>query len=57
MNLKSTVTSAKKDTTSLRCTIPEGIAAFLELKNYDKLEWTMEVTKGKRLVTLRKAKQ
>ena len=56
MNLKSTVTSAKKDTTSLRCTIPEGIAAFLELKNHDKLEWTMKVIKGKRQVTLRKSK-
>jgi len=42
VSLESTATSARPKTRSLRATIPEGIVAFLELKNGDKIEWKMQ---------------
>lgn len=57
MSLESTATSARPETKSLRATIPEGIVAYLELENGDKLEWKMEAVNGKRIATVRKAKK
>jgi hypothetical protein len=57
MSLESTATSARPETKSLRATIPEGIVAYLELKNSDKLEWKMDMVKGKRVVIVSKGKK
>jgi hypothetical protein len=54
MSLKSTVGIAKTGTTSLRATVPEGIVAFLELKEGDKLEWKMEIVENKRVAIVKK---
>ncbi|MCL5948850.1 MAG: AbrB family transcriptional regulator [Candidatus Bathyarchaeota archaeon] len=54
MSLKSTVGIAKTGSTSLRATVPEGIVAFLELKESDKLEWKMEIINGERVAIVRK---
>lgn len=54
MSLKSTVGIAKTGSTSLRATVPEGIVAFLELKESDKLEWKMEIIDGERVAVVRK---
>lgn len=55
MSLESTVGLARPNTKSLRATIPEGIVAFLELTERDKLEWRMEITKeGTRFAVVRK---
>lgn len=56
MSLYSTLSSARTGTTSLRATIPEGIVAFLGVKEGDKLDWKMEVTKdGERIVIVIKS--
>lgn len=55
MSLSSTVGVAKLGTKSLRATVPEGIAEFLDLQAGDKLEWTMEIEKGKKIAKIRKA--
>jgi len=58
MSLQSTLASARTGSPSLRATIPEGIVAFLNVKEGDKLDWTMEVARdGKRIVIVRKAKE
>ena len=55
MNLQSTLSTARTGTTSLRATIPEGIVAFLEVTEGDKLDWKMEVMKdGERVVVVTK---
>lgn len=55
MNLQSTLSTARTGTTSLRATIPEGIVAFLEVNDGDKLDWKMEVLKdGERVVVVTK---
>jgi len=55
MNLQSTLSTARTGTTSLRATIPEGIVAFLEVTDGDKLDWKMEVLKdGERVVVVTK---
>jgi len=56
MSLESTAASARKDTRSLRATIPEGIVAYLELQEGDKLEWKMDMEKNDRIVIVRKKK-
>jgi hypothetical protein len=57
MSLQSTLSTARTGTSSLRATIPTGIVAFLGLKEGDKLDWQMEVTKDrKRVVIVQKAK-
>lgn len=56
MSLKSTVSIAKTGSISLRATIPEGIVAFLNLRESDKLEWKMEIIDGERAVIIRKVK-
>lgn len=56
MILQSTLSVARTGTTSLRATIPEGIVAFLEVKDGDRLDWKMEVAKdGRRIVIVTKA--
>jgi bifunctional DNA-binding transcriptional regulator/antitoxin component of YhaV-PrlF toxin-antitoxin module len=56
MSLQSTVGIARTGAKSLRATVPEGIVAFLELSEGDKLEWRMDVRDGERLVIVRKAR-
>jgi len=49
MTLESTVGIAKIGTKSLRATVPEGIVAFLSIKEGDKLEWKMDIQDNKRI--------
>jgi len=56
MSLQSTVGIARTGAKSLRATVPEGIVAFLELNEGDKLEWRMDVQNNERAVIVRKAK-
>lgn len=44
---------AKKGTSSLRTTIPEGIVEYLKLEAGNKLQWNMEIKNGTRYVELR----
>jgi hypothetical protein len=37
--------------------VPEGIVAFLELTEADRLEWRMEIVEGVRVVVVRKSKK
>jgi hypothetical protein len=57
MSLQSTVGIAKIGTKSLRATVPEGIVAFLELSEGDKLEWKMDIDPNtrERCAVVRKA--
>ncbi|KFM19611.1 hypothetical protein AAA799P11_00600 [Marine Group I thaumarchaeote SCGC AAA799-P11] len=57
MSLESSVASARKESKSLRATIPEGIVAYLDLKATDKLEWKMDTIKGKRVAIIRGVKK
>lgn len=57
MSLQSTVGIARTGAKSLRATVPEGIVAFLELSEGDKLAWRMDVQNGERIVIVRKAQQ
>jgi antitoxin component of MazEF toxin-antitoxin module len=56
MSLQSTVGIARTGAKSLRATVPEGIVAFLELNEGDKLDWRMDVQNNERIVIVRKAK-
>jgi hypothetical protein len=56
MSLQSTVGIARTGAKSLRATVPEGIVAFLELNEGDKLEWRMDIQSGERTAIVRKAK-
>lgn len=56
MSLQSTVGIARTGAKSLRATVPEGIVAFLELTEGDKLEWRMDIQNGERITIVRKAK-
>jgi hypothetical protein len=56
MSLKSKTTAARPGSTSLRATVPEGIVAFLDLKESDKLEWKMEIINDERVAIIRKLK-
>ncbi|HET7345195.1 MAG TPA: hypothetical protein VFJ05_04925 [Nitrososphaeraceae archaeon] len=47
--------SAKKGTKSLKTTIPEGIAEFLELDDKDELEWKMQIQNENRIAVVRKS--
>jgi hypothetical protein len=51
------LTSARPGTASLRATVPEGIVAFLDLKEGEKLDWRMVIIDGERVVTVRKLKR
>jgi bifunctional DNA-binding transcriptional regulator/antitoxin component of YhaV-PrlF toxin-antitoxin module len=52
--LLTRITSAKKGTKSLKTTIPEGIAEFLELSDKDQLEWKMQFQDEQRIVLVKK---
>jgi hypothetical protein len=54
--LKSKTSIARPKSKSLRATIPEGIAEFLELKPGDTLEWSMENAGNERIATVKKSK-
>ena len=56
MSLVTTVGVAKIGTKSLRATIPEGIVAFLELQDGDKLDWRMDFVNSEKVVHVRKSK-
>ena len=57
MTLKSKLTEARPGSPSLRATVPEGIVAFLELTESDRLEWKMEIIDGERVAIVRKQKE
>jgi hypothetical protein len=58
MSLESTVSIAKVGTKSLRATVPEGIVAFLDIKEGDKLQWKMDIQKNsERVVIVTKKKK
>ncbi len=54
MGLITRVASAKKGTKSLKTTIPEGIAEFLELSDKDELEWKMNTSGNERTTIVSK---
>lgn len=55
MSLQSALSGARTGSASLRATIPEGIVAFLGVKEGDKLDWKMEIAKdGERIVVVKK---
>ena len=54
MSLKSKMSVARPGSTSLRATVPEGIVAFLNLKEGDKLEWKMEIINNNRVAIVKK---
>jgi bifunctional DNA-binding transcriptional regulator/antitoxin component of YhaV-PrlF toxin-antitoxin module len=54
LSLKTKVSVARPGSPSLRATIPEGIVAFLNLKEGDKLEWKMEMIEDKRVAIVEK---
>jgi hypothetical protein len=56
MSLKSKASTARPGSTSLRATIPEGIVAFLNLNEGDKLDWKMEIIDNERVAVVKKAK-
>jgi len=53
-DLLSTMSIARTGAKSLRATVPEGIVAFLQLVEGDKLAWRMDVQNGERIVIVRK---
>jgi|WetSurMetagenome_2_1015567.scaffolds.fasta_scaffold617129_2 hypothetical protein len=54
MGLRSKISVARPGSPSLRATIPEGIVAFLGVKEGDKVDWEMQVSGEKRSVTVTK---
>jgi bifunctional DNA-binding transcriptional regulator/antitoxin component of YhaV-PrlF toxin-antitoxin module len=54
MSLKSKVSIARPGSPSLRATIPEGIVAFMNLKEGDIVYWKMEIADNKRIVVVEK---
>jgi hypothetical protein len=53
--LKSKATVASSISHSLRATVPEGIVAFLDLKESDMLAWQMDINdKGERIAMVKK---
>jgi hypothetical protein len=52
--LTTRISSAKKGTKSLKTTIPEGIAEFMELSDKDEIEWKMHIQKEGRMAVVRK---
>jgi len=57
MSLESKTALARPGTKSLRATIPEGIVAFLNLREGDALDWKMETSKDDRFVVVRKSRR
>jgi bifunctional DNA-binding transcriptional regulator/antitoxin component of YhaV-PrlF toxin-antitoxin module len=56
MSLISSVGIAKIGTRSLRTTVPEGIVAFMGIKEGDKLEWKMDIQNNERVSIVLKQK-
>ena len=54
MGLMTRVASAKKGTKSLKTTVPEGIAEFLELSDRDELEWKMDTHNNQRTAIVKR---
>ena len=54
MPLTSRTSIARPKSKSLRATIPEGIAEFLNLSPGDTLEWAMDTAGNERTVKVRK---
>jgi len=54
MPLKSKTSIARPKSKSLRATVPEGIAEFLQLQPGDTIEWTMNPEE--RTATVKKSK-
>lgn len=57
MSLTSKLSIARTGTTSLRATVPEGIVAFLDLKEGERLDWRMEIIDGERVAIVKKKKE
>ncbi|MGD6852215.1 MAG: AbrB/MazE/SpoVT family DNA-binding domain-containing protein [Candidatus Bathyarchaeia archaeon] len=57
MSLKSKLTEARPGSPSLRATVPEGIVAFLDLKQRDELEWRMEIIEDERVAVVRRKRR
>jgi bifunctional DNA-binding transcriptional regulator/antitoxin component of YhaV-PrlF toxin-antitoxin module len=55
MSLVSSVGIAKIGTRSLRTTVPEGIVAFMGIKEGDKLEWKMDIQSNERMSIVKKS--
>ena len=56
MSLESTVSIAKAGTKSMRATVPEGIVAFLDIQEGDKLQWKMDIQNNERIAIVQKKK-
>ncbi|MCX6649593.1 MAG: AbrB family transcriptional regulator [Candidatus Bathyarchaeota archaeon] len=56
MSLTSKLSIARTGTASLRATVPEGIVAFLEVKEGERLDWRMEIINGERVAVVKKVK-
>jgi hypothetical protein len=54
MPLQSKTSIARPKSKSLRATIPEGIAEFLNLQPGDTLEWAMDTEGNERSAKIRK---
>lgn len=54
MSLKTKASVARPGSPSLRATIPEGIVAFLNIKEGDVLDWKMEIIENERIALVRK---
>jgi hypothetical protein len=57
MSLKSKISVARPGSPSLRATVPEGIVAFLDLKEGEDLEWRMEIIDDERVAIVKKRKK
>ncbi len=56
MGVISRVTRSTKSSKSVKATIPEAIAEFLQLSNGDGVEWVMETKGDERYAVVRKFK-
>jgi hypothetical protein len=52
--LLTRISSAKKGTKSLKTTVPEGVAEFLELSDKDELDWKMDVKNNEHIAIVKK---
>ncbi|HEV2137663.1 MAG TPA: hypothetical protein VGR53_02360 [Nitrososphaerales archaeon] len=55
MALRTTASVARPKSRSLRVTIPEGVVAYLNIKDGDKLEWRMEILGTNKVILVQKA--
>ncbi len=54
LTVKTNVISARANTKSLRVTVPEPIVFFLNLRDKDKLAWTVESLGDEKVVVVRR---